>query len=113
MFTGFPFALSCSTDLLGSIAGVYFIEHITDCGKLIFSACAVHTVIDGNEVNTEVRKKHIRIHSNLEIVTTKTAHIFYYTDAQQVMELLNASPDLASQLLKMLQIVNGGTQNAV
>ena len=35
------------------------------------------------------------------------------TDAQQVMELLNASPDLASQLLKMLQIVNGGTQNAV
>lgn len=35
------------------------------------------------------------------------------TDAQHVMELLNASPDLASQLLKMLQIVNGGTQNAV
>ena len=35
------------------------------------------------------------------------------TDAQQVMELLNASPDLASQLFKMLQIVNGGTQNAV
>ena len=35
------------------------------------------------------------------------------TDAQQVMELLNASPDLASQLLKMLQIVNGGTQNGV
>ena len=28
-------------------------------------------------------------------------------------ELLNASPDPASQLLKMLQIVNGGTQNAV
>ena len=35
------------------------------------------------------------------------------TDAQQVMELLNASPDLASQLFKMLQIVNGGTQNGV
>ena len=32
---------------------------------------------------------------------------------QLLMEILNASPDLASQLLKMLQIVNGGTQNAV
>ena len=35
------------------------------------------------------------------------------TDAQQVMELLNASPDPASQLLKMLQFVNGGTSSVV
>ncbi len=35
------------------------------------------------------------------------------SDAQQVIDLLSASPDLASQLLKMLTIVNNGTASAV
>ena len=77
MFAGFSFALPCGTDLLGSIAGVHFVENIADRGKLVFSACAVYTVIDGDKVYAKLREKYIRIHTHLQIVAPKSAHILY------------------------------------
>lgn len=44
---------------------------------------------------------------------TQTPKAIPSTDAQQVMELLTASPELASQLLKALTGVTQGTQNVV
>ena len=53
------------------------LEHITDRGKLTFAACAVHTVIDGNEMNAKLRENNIGIHSHLEIITPEAAHVLY------------------------------------
>ena len=52
------------------------LEHITDRGKLTFAACAVHTVIDGNEMNAKLRENNIGIHSHLEIIAPEAAHVF-------------------------------------
>ena len=59
MFTGFSLALPCGADLLGSIAGVHFVENIADSGKLILAPGAVNTVIDGNKVYAKLREKNI------------------------------------------------------
>ena len=53
------------------------LEHITDRGKLTFAACAVHAVIDGNEMNAKLRKNNIGIHSHLEIIAPEAAHVLY------------------------------------
>ena len=77
MFTGFSLALPCGADLLGSIAGVHFVENIADSGKLILAPGAVNAVIDGNKVYAKLREKNIRIHTHLQIITPETAHILY------------------------------------
>ena len=77
MFAGFSFALPCGADLLGSIAGVHFVKYIADSGKLVFSACTVNTVIDGDKVYAKLREKNIRIHTHLQIVAPESAHILY------------------------------------
>ena len=77
MFARFSFALPCSADLLGSITGVHFVENIADSGKLIFSACAVHAVIDGDKVYAKLREKNIRVHTHLQIVAPESAHVLY------------------------------------
>ena len=53
------------------------LEHIADRGKLTFAACAVHAVIDGNEMNAKLRENNIGIHSHLEIIAPKAAHVLY------------------------------------
>ena len=53
------------------------LEHIADRGKLTFAACAVHTVIDGNEMNAKLRENNIGIHSHLEIIAPEAAHVLY------------------------------------
>ena len=77
MLAGLALALPCSTNLFRGIAGIHFVEHITDRGKLTFAACAVHTVIDGNEMNAKLRENNIGIHSHLEIITPEAAHVLY------------------------------------
>ena len=53
------------------------LEHIADRGKLTFAACAVHAVIDGNEMNAKLRENNIGIHSHLEIIASEAAHVLY------------------------------------
>ena len=53
------------------------LEHIADRGKLTFAACAVHAVIDGNEMNAKLRENNIGIHSHLEIIAPEAAHVLY------------------------------------
>ena len=72
MLAGLAFALACSTNLFRGIASIHFVEHIMDRGKLTFAACAVHTVIDGNEMNAKLRENNICIHSNLEIIAPES-----------------------------------------
>ena len=77
MLAGLAFALPCSANLFGGIAGIHFVEHIADRGKLTFAACAVHAVIDGNEMNAKLRENNIGIHSHLEIIAPEAAHVLY------------------------------------
>ena len=77
MFAGFSFTLPCGADLLGSIAGIHFVENIADSGKLILAPGAVNAVIDGNKVYAELREKNIRIHTHLQIVAPESAHVLY------------------------------------
>ena len=77
MLAGLAFTLPCSANLLRGIAGIHFVEHIADRGKLTFAACAVHAVIDGNEMNAKLRENNIGIHSHLEIIAPKAAHVLY------------------------------------
>ena len=53
------------------------LEHVADRGKLTFAARAVHAVIDGNEMNAKLRENNIGIHSHLEIIAPKAAHVLY------------------------------------
>ena len=74
--------VKCSPDLplLCHVARI-FLEvsraHIADRGKLTFAACAVHAVIDGNEMNAKLRENNIGIHSHLEIIAPEAAHVLY------------------------------------
>ena len=77
MLAGLAFTLPCSANLLRGIAGIHFVEHIADRGKLTFAACAVHAVIDGNEMNAKLRENNIGIHSHLEIIAPEAAHVLY------------------------------------
>ena len=77
MLAGLAFALPCSANLFGGIAGIHFVEHIADRGKLTFAACAVHAVIDGNKMNAKLRENNIGIHSHLEIIASEAAHVLY------------------------------------
>ena len=53
------------------------LEQITDCGEaLAVSPVAVHTVIYGDKADIVARKDNIRILSNSQIVTTKSAEVF-------------------------------------
>ncbi len=76
MFAGFSFTLPCGADLLGSIAGVHFVENIADSGKLILAPGAVNAVIDSNKVYAKLRKKNIHIHTHLQIDASESAHVF-------------------------------------
>ena len=51
------------------------LKYIADSGKLVFSACTVNTVIDGDKVYAKLREKNIRIHTHLQIVAPESAHI--------------------------------------
>ena len=52
------------------------LDDIQEWGEIAFlRACAVHTVVDGNEPNVCLRENHFRIVSDLEIVAAQTAHI--------------------------------------
>ena len=53
------------------------LKYIADSGKLVFSACTVNTVIDGDKVYAKLREKNIRIHTHLQIVAPESAHILY------------------------------------
>ena len=55
----------------------YVLKYIADSGKLVFSACTVNTVIDGDKVYAKLREKNIRIHTHLQIVAPESAHILY------------------------------------
>ena len=77
MFTGFSLALPCGADLLGSIAGVHFVENIADSGKLILAPGAVYAVIDGDKMYAVLRENNIRIHTHLQIVAPESAHVLY------------------------------------
>ena len=65
------------TDFLAGITGIPLVEQITDCGEaLAVSPVAVHTVIYGDKADIVARKDNIRILSNSQIVTTKSAEVF-------------------------------------
>lgn len=51
------------------------LEHITDCGKLIFAPRTVHSVVDSDKMHAKIGKQHIGIKTDLQIIASKTGHI--------------------------------------
>ena len=65
------------TDFLAGISWIPLVEQIADCGKaLAVSPVAVHAIVYSDKADIVARKDYIRILSNGQIVTTKTAQVF-------------------------------------
>ena len=74
--TRLPFRLKHSADFPAGILGVKLVEDIDERGHVVLCLVrAVHTVVDGNEPHVSVGKNHLGIHADLQVVTSKAAHI--------------------------------------
>ena len=61
-----------SSDFVTCILGIPFIHDVHKrCEIIICRVCTVNSVIDGNETDTLIRKKHFRIEADFQIVTTE------------------------------------------
>ena len=75
-FPGIAFCLEYSADLLACVLGIELVEDVDErCHVVIHLICAVHTVIDGDKADIVVREHHLRVHTDLKIITPETAHI--------------------------------------
>jgi hypothetical protein len=78
---GFPASPLAFLTALIFAARVLGVEFIKDVDKrrhvIVLMAVAVHTVVDGDEADICIREDHLRVHSDFEVVPSKSAHILY------------------------------------
>lgn len=52
------------------------LEHVADCGKLVFAPRTVNSVIDRDKMHAKIGEQHIGVETDLQIITPETGHIF-------------------------------------
>lgn len=60
------------TDFFAGVFGVPFIDDIAEGRKLVVALSAVYTIIHRNKVNIMFGKHDLRIHADLQIITSET-----------------------------------------
>ena len=76
MFSRIAFYFHNSTDFFTGVFGVPFIDDIAEGCELVVALGTVYTVIHRNKVNIMFRKHDLGIHTDLQIITPETRHIF-------------------------------------
>ena len=93
MLPGKVLCLKRRTDFLAGVTGVPLVHNVSEWCKLIVPFESVHTVIQSNQPGV-VLPQHFHISADLQIVTTKAAHVLYDNDRDSV------SFDFSNHLLK-------------
>ena len=75
MFSCIAFHFHNGTDFFAGVFGVPFIDDIAEGRKLVVALSAVYTIIHRNKVNIMFGKHDLRIHADLQIITSETRHI--------------------------------------
>ena len=72
------FRLENGAYLAARVFGVELVENVDERRHVVFSLIvAVNAVVDGDEADVGVRENHLRVHTDLQIITTEAAHILY------------------------------------
>ena len=75
---GLPFRFENGAYLPACVLGIELIENVDERCHVVFSLIiAVNAVADGDKSYVSVRKYHLRVHSDFQVITTEAAHIFY------------------------------------
>ena len=83
MLPGKVLCLKRRTDFLAGVTGVPLVHDISERSKLIVPFESIHAVVQSNQPGI-VLPQHFHIGADLQIVTTKTAHILYDNDRDSV-----------------------------
>ena len=83
MLPGKVLCLKRRTDFLAGVTGVPLVHDISERSKLIVPFESIHAVVQSNQPGI-VLPQHFHIGADLQIVTTKTAHILYDYDRDSV-----------------------------
>ena len=76
MLSRIAFYFHNSTDFFAGVFGVPFIDDIAEGCELVVAMGTVYTVIHRNKVNIMFGKHDLGIHTDLQIITPETRHIF-------------------------------------
>lgn len=106
MFSRIAFYFHNSTDFFAGVFGVPFIDDIAEGCELVVAMGTVYTVIHRNKVNIMFGKHDLGIHTDLQIITPETRHIF------DDNTLDKACLNICNHLLKA-RAVKGRTGNAI
>ena len=99
MFSRIAFYFHNSTDFFTGVFGVPFIDDIAEGCELVVALGTVYTVIHRNKVNIMFRKHDLGIHTDLQIITPETRHIFDDTLASVHYRQFVLGHQLLSQFL--------------
>ena len=83
MLPGKVLCLKRRTDFLAGVTGVPLVHDISERSKLIVPFESIHAVVQSNQPGI-VLPQHFHIGADLQIVTTKTAHILYDNDRDSI-----------------------------
>ena len=75
MFSCIAFHFHNGTDFFAGVFSVPFIDDIAEGRKLVVALGTVYTIIHRNKVNIMFGKHDLRIHADLQIITSETRHI--------------------------------------
>ena len=67
-----------SLDFLACVLGVPFVHNVFERNKIVVAVYAVVAVVYGDKSHVVLRKQNFRVHSDLNVITSKTAHILDY-----------------------------------
>src|SRR5699024_6291411 len=77
-FSCLSLCLKHSTDFLACVLGIEFVDDIEKLSKIAFLLIdTVYTVVDCNETHISLWECNLRLISDLEVITPKTAHILH------------------------------------
>ena len=106
MFSRIAFYFHNGTDFFAGVFSVPFIDDIAEGCELVVAMGTVYTVIHRNKVNIMFGKHDLGIHTDLQIITPETRHIF------DDNTLDKACLNICNHLLKA-RAVKGRTGNAI
>ncbi len=75
MFSRIAFHFHNGTDFFADVFGVPFIDDIAEGCKLVVTLGTVYTIIHRNKVKIMFGEHDLCIHTDLQIITSKTRHI--------------------------------------
>ena len=77
-FPGFALCLKDCSNLLTGILGIPFVDDVQErCEVAILTILGIDTVVDGDKADICVWKLDLGVHSYLQVISAKSAHIFH------------------------------------